>query len=199
MAYHAYRIYPTATPTVTLRQIVCRDSEIAGQLAAGEAYEPVDFGQSAPEEPTPPEYATAEQGARADTALQPGDLTRQTVQIVTATLAPGASVFGTVLLGKSFHLLQLTASTDCWFRLYSSQAALLADSGRPITSDPEPGRGVLCDLYPAGTVLTIPLSPPIWGGSLETPPSPDIPYLLTHKGTVPTVLTLTLTHLTLER
>jgi len=74
MAYHAYRIYPSAAPAVTLRQIVCRDSEIAGQLAAGEAYEPVDFGQSAPEEPTPPDYASASQGAKADTALQPGDL-----------------------------------------------------------------------------------------------------------------------------
>ena len=128
-----------------------------------------------------------------------GQLARTTRQISTATLAPGASVSGTVSLGRSFHLVKLVASADCWFRLYSTNAAMLADSGRLITADPTPGSGVLCDLYPSGAVLTLPLSPPIWGASLETSPSPNITYLITNMGASSVALTLTLTYLVLEQ
>jgi hypothetical protein len=128
-----------------------------------------------------------------------GQLARTTRQITTSNLAPGASVSGTVSLGRSFHFIKLVASSACWFRLYSSNAAMLADSGRLITDDPAPGSGVLCDLYPSGSALTIPLSPPIWGASLESSPSPSITYLITNMGASSVALTLTLTYLALEQ
>lgn len=297
MAYHAYRIYPTATPSITLRQMVCMDTEISGQLAAGESYEQVDFGQSSPESPTQPEYAptnsptftgiptvptatpgtdTAQAASTAfvrseisalvdaspstldtlnelaaalgddqnfattvtnaladkaplvsptfsgtptvptatpgtastqaastafvDAAIQAIEIVRgrQTAQIVTATLTPDQEFTGTVVIGKSYLLLKVVASSDCRIRLYETEGARTADLDRPITVDYEAGQGVVCDLYPEGTSLTIILSPRVEGGNQETVTSVNIPYAIQNKGLASAAITITFHYIAWE-
>ena len=51
---------------------------------------------------------------------------------------------------ESCDLVSVTASVDCWIRIYSTAAARSADSARTLTMDPKPGTGIMGEVYPYG-------------------------------------------------
>lgn len=51
---------------------------------------------------------------------------------------------------ESCDLVSVTASIDCWIRIYSTAAARSADSARTLTMDPRPGTGIMGEVYPYG-------------------------------------------------
>ncbi len=112
--------------------------------------------------------------------LEPGGgASRAVGQYVTESLSDEASETGVVELAKSFALLSISVDVACWVRLYQTDDAMTADSARLLTEDPAPGAGVIIDAFltEAGTLR---LSPVVWGNSLESTPSADIPIRVTN-------------------
>jgi len=61
---------------------------------------------------------------------------------------------------ESCDLVSVTASVDCWIRVYSTASARTADAIRILTADPIPGTGIMGEVYPYGPDnLTISWSP----------------------------------------
>jgi len=61
-------------------------------------------------------------------------------------------------LGASGTLVSITSSTDAWVTVYATAASRTADASRLFTEDPEPGSGVLAEMYlsTGSTVLATP-------------------------------------------
>ena len=72
------------------------------------------------------------------------------------TAASGAATFTSI--GLSGQLVQVTSSLDAWIVLYPTAAARTADAGRPYSTDPAPGSGVLAEFYvtAGNTILATP-------------------------------------------
>lgn len=106
---------------------------------------------------------------------------RQTASLITGSLDTGSSGTATVTLTPSFELLAVSSSHPCRFRLYQSDAARLADSGRQPGTAPIPGSGLLAEIVfvAAGTQA---LSPSAHGANLDTPPAASYAAAIRNNG-----------------
>lgn len=122
---------------------------------------------------------------------------RQTVTLVTGSLAPGQTENLTVALAKTFALSKIVSSDLARIRLYSTAAARTADASRPATISPTVGtqHGVILDLNMQNSPqdLTWILSPLAYGANDETVPSTAISYAITNNSVVTQALTITFT------
>lgn len=127
---------------------------------------------------------------------------RNTATKVTASLAANAEEQGTVALAKSFRLVEVSASRPCRIRLYSTAAAMTADSSRPFTTPPTAGtqHGVICDLLllTAGQYTLWIMSPAAAGSNCETTPTTSISYAIQNRDTITATVSVTFTFLTSE-
>ncbi|HXE60891.1 MAG TPA: hypothetical protein VN607_09295, partial [Gemmatimonadaceae bacterium] len=118
----------------------------------------------------------------------------RTVTYTTASLADGATEVGTIAMpagAREADMEALETDHTAWVRCYATAAARLADSARPITSDPTPGTGVLADFLPLGT--TIPCGPPVGLYNGDTPQGNVIYIAITNKSGGSTTITATFT------
>lgn len=139
--------------------------------------------------------------AKADTsalAAKQDDLTLTTVQVVTASLAAGASEEGNVPLGKLGMLFKVAASAPCWVRLYGNAAEAAEDSGRQITEDPDDGVAVLADLIFTSGHLTINLAPLLGYADRQAIPDGNVRYVIKNTGGSAAEITVDFSRITLE-
>lgn len=123
----------------------------------------------------------------------------RTVTTATASLATGEEATGSVDIGtRTAELLFITASRDCRLRLYSTNAAQVADQTRPIGTRPNAGRGTLGEfIWKATTPRTIDVSPDVLLKNGDSPRTSRVYYRIQNTG-ASGVVTLTLEVLQIE-
>ena len=94
-------------------------------------------------------------------------------------------------------MLKLQTSAAAWVRIYTSEAARIADASRAEGVDPTPGSGVLAEVITTGAE-TILISPATLGFNDEAPVTTNIPVRVTNKSGTTTTITVTLTLIQLE-
>ena len=87
-------------------------------------------------------------------------LQRQSLQLSTAVLNPGAGLDLTLEAGSLFHLLAVEASSPCWLRVYGSAEARAADGrSAPGGSLPPPGSEFYAELVTTTAAQRLRLAP----------------------------------------
>jgi hypothetical protein len=94
-------------------------------------------------------------------------------------------------LAKSYRLLHINTTVACRTRLYTTAANQTADLGRPLSTDPAQGAGVMLDFDTLSTFLVADLSPMVDGSSMESTPSTSIPITINLNAAGPTTVTFT--------
>jgi hypothetical protein len=147
--------------------------------------------------------ATGSQGIQGIQGIQgptgtAGVATRSSNSITTSTLTNNSVQSGTITLSKTFSILEVTVSTGCRIRLYSTSAALAADASRSTTTPPAAGtaHGVILDLVLAPPQITsFPItwlcSPEAIGSNCEATPSSSISYSITNLSGTSAAISLT--------
>lgn len=133
-----------------------------------------------------------------DLSTPEGPLTaRNTVQIVTASLAAGGIENGTVSPGsRTALLLKITADKPCRVVFYSTAAARTADATRPRSSDPPPGQGILGEfIFSVASTIDVAPSVFLYNGDAS---ANTVYYKVENDGASAQVITLDLLHLDME-
>jgi hypothetical protein len=98
---------------------------------------------------------------------------------------------------KSYALFKVQTSAAAWVRIYTSEAARIADASRLEGVDPVPSSGVLAEVITTGAE-TVLISPSTIGFNDESPVTTNIPVRVTNKSGSTAAITVTLTLLQLE-
>jgi hypothetical protein len=98
---------------------------------------------------------------------------------------------------KAYALLKVQTSAAAWVRIYTSEAARIADASRAEGTDPTPGSGVITEVITTGA-QTVLISPGTIGFNDESPVTTNIPVRVTNKSGSTAAITVTLTALQLE-
>jgi hypothetical protein len=126
-----------------------------------------------------------------------GLVSRSSANVTTSLLTAGSSANATITGFKGYALLSIQTSVAAWVTVYSSTAARTADSTRAITSDPNPGSGVIAEVITtSGTTQYF--SPALIGYSSEASPLTDIPIKVYNNGASSAAITVTVTLIQLE-
>jgi len=121
------------------------------------------------------------------------DLSRQTLT-QTITVAAGAEASVNLALATGFTIWKITTDKAARIRLYSTTADRTADTSRSASTAPTAGVGLITEVITTASLLSVPMTPPQSGASLESPASSDIPALIKNNGaTSDVVLTITWT------
>lgn len=135
-----------------------------------------------------------------DYLIRNGAAVRQSLSVVTSSLAPNATDSSkTIVCGNSSVLLSISPSHPCCVRIYATAAAQAADAGRSQTSDPSSGVGVLFECITTTGGQKILVSPSAMLYSLESSPGTTIPITVINNDNVTETITLTYVILTLEQ
>jgi hypothetical protein len=126
-----------------------------------------------------------------------GGFSRTTAAATTSSLTDGQSGPLNITGFKSYSLLKVQTSAASWVRIYTSEAARIADAARSEGVDPSPGAGVIAEIITTGAE-TILISPGALGFNDEGPVTTNIPVRVTNKSGSTTTITVTLTLLQLE-
>jgi hypothetical protein len=126
-----------------------------------------------------------------------GGYTRAVLTGTTSTLADGAVGPVTITGYKAYALLKIQTSAAAWVRIYTSEAARIADASRVEGTDPTPGSGVIAEVITTGA-QTVVISPGTIGFNDEGTPTTDIKLRVTNKSGSSAAITVTLTALQLE-
>jgi len=121
---------------------------------------------------------------------------RKDFSISTSSLADDASENLNLTAYKSYVLMKASTSHACWVRIYSDAASRTADESRSQGTDPTAGSGVIAEFITTGSE-TQKITPFIFGGSLENPPTTTVYLRVTNlSGSTNTInIGLTLTRL----
>lgn len=114
-------------------------------------------------------------------AAAPG-AARQTLELLTASLAANAAETGTLALPKGYRLLRITATRAARVRLYGTAAHRAADAARLSTVDPAGDHGVMLDFLFAAGDLDWTLAPPVEGTNLDAAPANVAYYAVENRG-----------------
>lgn len=142
------------------------------------------------------EYAWVDQSS-GDGGGGGGGYTRSSKVGTTAVLADDASENLDITGAKSYFVLEIATDEAAWVRLYTDAASRAADSSRDISTDPQPGDGVIVEVVTAGAE-TVVISPGAIGFNNETTPTTTIPCRVTNKSGASTAVEVTLKILQLE-
>jgi len=123
--------------------------------------------------------------------------TRTTSTPVATSIAAGSYATITVSLALSYRLLSMTVDKACRVRLFATAAGAAADIGRPVSTDPPDGRGVMLD-YVATAPGTYLLSPLVDGASMETVPSTSITAVVDNTAVSTQTITVSFNYLPTE-
>ena len=136
---------------------------------------------------------TATGGGGGGSSLQ----TRTTVSGSTGSLADAGTGPINITGFKGYMLMKVETSAAAWVRIYTSEAARLADASRLEGTDPSPGAGVIAEVITTGA-QTVMISPGAYGFNDEVTPTTNIPVRVTNKSGSTATITVTLTVLQLE-
>jgi hypothetical protein len=98
---------------------------------------------------------------------------------------------------KAYALLKVETSAAAWVRIYTSEAARIADASRTEGVDPAPGVGVIAEVITTGAE-TVTISPGTIGFNDDLIVSTAVPVRVTNKSGASAAITVTLTALQLE-
>jgi hypothetical protein len=123
--------------------------------------------------------------------------TRATATATTSSLGAGVSTTATTItLSKGYTLLSIATSKPARVQLYATAAAMTADAGRAVGTDPTV-LGVALDYVTTGTSANL-LSPPVTGFNEESSPSATISMRVTNNDSTSGAITVTLVWLKVE-
>jgi hypothetical protein len=100
---------------------------------------------------------------------------RSNVTIYTGTMANGSSYVGSFTAYKGYALYKIATNLGAWVRVYTSILSQTADANRAITSDPQPGAGVIAEVVALNPNTVTLMSPGTVGWNDESTPSNAIP------------------------
>jgi hypothetical protein len=123
--------------------------------------------------------------------------TRTTAADTTSSLTDGQTGPINITGFKSYALLKIQTSAAAWVRIYTSEAARIADASRLEGTDPALSSGVLAEVITTGAE-TVVFSPSTIGFNDESPTTTNIPVRVTNKSGSTAAITVTLTLLQLE-
>jgi hypothetical protein len=123
--------------------------------------------------------------------------TRTTAAATTSSLPTGQTGPINITGFKSYALLKIQTSAAAWVRIYTSEAARIADASRLEGTDPALSSGVLAEVITTGA-QTVLFSPSTIGFNDESPTTTNIPVRVTNKSGSTAAITVTLTLLQLE-
>ncbi len=126
-------------------------------------------------------------------------LARNQTNYTTAVLPPGAIDAGTVILGKSFHLLKVQTSIPAWIRIYATNAYRNADNRTDSSAAPSDSvkSGIIFEGITSNSQLFIDCRN-TFGASLEATPSSSIPIAIANLGSNTATINADFTKLTVE-
>lgn len=122
---------------------------------------------------------------------------RSNVTVGTGTVANAATTTTNALMAKGYALYKITTSAAAWVRVYTSTTTMAADSGRPITTDPLPGAGVIAEAITTGANVVL-MSPAAVGFNDNATVSTAIPVSITNLSGSSTNVQVTFTYIGLE-
>ena len=96
--------------------------------------------------------------------------TRATDSVTFSSLADGASVNGTLALGKTYSLLKIETSHAAWVTIYIDAASRTNDASRNIQTDPLPGAGIIAEIVTTGDTIQN-ITPAVVGWNNDSTPS----------------------------
>ena len=117
----------------------------------------------------------------------PGDssgssvLGRDTLTAATSTIADGVTENVNITnAAKTYNVLSITTDQAAWIRIYSSDAARIADAGRLEGVDPDPDAGVHSEIITTGST-TVKFTPTSIAWNDETPVNDTVYLAVTNK------------------
>lgn len=122
---------------------------------------------------------------------------RVTVSGTTGLLANSGTANLTLTGFKGYALLSIQTSVAAWVTVYSSVAARTADLARTISTDPQPGAGIIAEVITTGA-QTQKFSPATIGYSDESSPNTDIQIKVQNRSGSLNPVTVTLKLIQLE-
>ena len=122
---------------------------------------------------------------------------RTTVTGTTASIAANITANIQITGFKGYALYKIGVTNNAWVRVYTTQAARLADSTRSSGIDPSGNAGVIAEIITTGN-QTISLSPAVMGYNDEATPNTTIAVAVTNLTTGTTSFTVSLTLIQLE-
>ena len=122
---------------------------------------------------------------------------RSSVSGTSSALADGVAGPINITGFKSYALLKIQVDEAAWVRIYTSEAARIADASRLEGTDPAPGAGIIAEVITTGAE-TIVISPGTIGFNDEGTVTTNVPCRVTNKSGTTTAITVTLTLIKLE-
>lgn len=122
---------------------------------------------------------------------------RATVATTTSSLTASSSTTASVTAAKGYALYSIQVSAGAWVSVYTSAAALAADSSRSITMDPTPGSGVIAESVTT-TATTTYFTPAVYGFNADVSPNTNMYLKIYNNSGSTTAITVTVTYLKLE-
>jgi len=122
---------------------------------------------------------------------------RTTAAGTTASIGDGIAAPLTITGFKGYALLSVQTSAAAWVTVYSSLAARTADATRSITTDPQPGTGVIAEVITTGA-QTQKFAPATIGYSDEATPDNNIQLKVVNRSGSASAITVTLKLIQLE-
>ena len=189
--------YSNVTGVISLNNLVVSDtaptSPYNGQVWVdtnyGTRYEYIDDGTSAQWV----EFGSGGGGGGGSTGLS----SRTTVTGTTASIAANITANIQISGFKGYALYKIGVTNNAWVRVYTTQAARLADASRSSGTDPSANAGVIAEIITTGN-STISLSPAVMGYNDEATPNTSIAVAVTNLTTGTTSFTVSLTLVQLE-
>lgn len=126
-----------------------------------------------------------------------GGGTRSNVTVGTGTIANAATTTTNALMSKGYAIYKIATSAAAWVRVYTSTTTMAADSGRAITTDPQPGSGVIAEAITTGANVVL-MSPATIGFNDNATVNNLIPVSITNLSGASTNVQVTFTYIGLE-
>ena len=127
-----------------------------------------------------------------------GLMSRATDSVTFNSLAAGASVNGTLALGKSYSLLKIETSHAAWVTIYIDAGSRSNDASRNIQTDPLPGAGVIAEIVTTGDTIQN-ITPAVVGWNNDSTPGTTAYLKVVNMDASTQNLVVTATYITLEK
>ena len=127
-----------------------------------------------------------------------GLMSRATDSVTFNSLAAGASVNGTLALGKTYSLLKIETSHAAWVTIYIDAGSRTNDASRNIQTDPLPGAGVIAEIVTTGDTIQN-ITPAVTGWNNDSTPGTTAYLKVVNMDASTQNLVVTATYITLEK
>ena len=126
---------------------------------------------------------------------------RATVSVTEYSVGAGSSVDTSFNTAKTYALLEVTATINCWITFYTDSTSRYNDSTRTSGTDPAGGSGVIAEVFTtgvAGQTETVIMTPSVFGFNMDSTPSNTCYMKIENQHTSAQNITVSLKYLQLE-